>query len=87
MEIIGYIAALLTTSAFVPQAIKTIKTRHTEDLSLPTFSMLFLGTILWAIYGFALGDKAILCANILTGILAGIILVIKINSMMMKSTK
>ncbi len=41
MSIIGTVAAILTTSAFVPQAIKTIRTRNTEGLSLPTFTMLF----------------------------------------------
>lgn len=85
MELIGTIAAILTTSAFIPQAFKTIKTQETEDLSLPTFTMIFLGTILWAIYGHFNGDRPIFYANILTGFLAGIILIIKINSMIKKS--
>jgi len=85
MELIGTIAATLTTAAFIPQAIKTIKTRQTEDLSLPTFSMLFLGTILWAIYGYINGDRPIFYANILTGFLAAIILILKINAIVKKS--
>ena len=85
MEIIGTIAAILTTGAFIPQAFKTIKTQQTEDLSLITFSMLFLGTILWATYGYFNQDHPIFFANVLTGFLAGIILIIKIKSMIKNS--
>lgn len=80
MSIIGTVAAILTTSAFVPQAIKTIRTRDTEGLSLPTFTMLFLGTVLWTIYGIGIGDKPIIYANIITGFLAGIIVCLKLNA-------
>ena len=51
MENLGILAAILTTGAFLPQAIKTIRTRHTEDLSLTTFAMMFLGTLCWLAYG------------------------------------
>ena len=80
MEIIGTVAAILTTGAFIPQVIKTIKTRQTEDLSLTTFSMIFLGTILWAIYGFSIGDQPLLIANSLTSVMAAIILILKIKT-------
>ena len=53
---IGATAALLTTVAYVPQAYKTIKTRSTASLSLPTYIMLFLGTCLWEAYGLLLDD-------------------------------
>lgn len=77
MSIIGITAAILTTAAYVPQAYKTIKTRSTKDLSVGTFSMLFFGTVLWFIYGWHLSNTPIILANLITAILAGVILVLK----------
>jgi len=81
MSLIGIIAAILTTGAFVPQAFKTIRTRKTEDLSLVTFLMIFIGTILWCIYGISIGDKPLIFANGITACLSGIIVAMKILSM------
>lgn len=78
VTIIGSVAALLTTVAYVPQTIQTIRTRATDDLSLPTFLMLFLGTILWSIYAILLRDIPILATNLISLVLASIILYIKL---------
>ena len=78
---IGMVAALLTTAAYIPQAYKTIKTRSTKDLSIVTFSMLFIGTILWFIYGLYIHDTPLMLANGITATLAGIIFSLKIKSM------
>ncbi|OQP54646.1 hypothetical protein A4H97_22035 [Niastella yeongjuensis] len=80
MSTIGLTAALLTTAAYVPQAYKTIKTRSTRDLSIVTFSMLFLGTILWFVYGLYIHDTPIILANGVTATLSGIIFFLKIGS-------
>lgn len=77
-EIIGYVAATLTTSSFLPQAIMTLKTRDTESLSLSMYTMFTLGVLLWLIYGFYLDDKAIIYANAITFILASSILLVKV---------
>jgi len=61
--IIGLTAAVLTTSAFVPQALKTWKTRSTSDLSLPMYLMMFLGICLWMAYGLLKNDWPIILAN------------------------
>jgi len=84
MTIIGIIAAILTTSAFLPQVVKTLKTGKTEDLSLITFLMILVGTILWFIYGYSLGDKPLMFANGITAALSAVILTMKIRSMMSK---
>jgi MtN3 and saliva related transmembrane protein len=76
----GLIAALLTTGAYIPQAYKTIKTRSTKDLSIVTFSMLFVGTILWFIYGLCIHDTPLMLANGITATLSGIIFSLKIKS-------
>ncbi len=77
-EIIGYIAATLTTTSFLPQAIMTIKTRNTDSLSLGMYSAFTLGVLLWLIYGLKIGDNAIIFANAITLLLAGLILFIKL---------
>ena len=77
-ETISYIAAVLTTSSFLPQAIMTLKTRDTESLSLGMYATFTLGVSLWLIYGIYLADKAIIYANAITLILASSILSIKV---------
>lgn len=76
---LGMIAAFLTTAAYVPQAYKTIKTRHTQDLSLITFSMLFIGTICWFFYGWHTKDWPLVIGNGITAILSGIIFYLKLS--------
>jgi len=83
-EIIGYIAATLTTASFVPQAILTIKTRDTESLSLGMYGAFTLGVLCWLIYGIRLGDKAIIFANAITLLLASLILSFKIYNLIVK---
>ena len=51
IEWIGFIAALLTTGAFVPQVFKTLKTKSTEGLSLTMYMSMFVGIMLWLFYG------------------------------------
>ncbi len=64
--IIGLVAAFLTTGAYVPQAVKTWRTRRTGDLSLSMFSMVFLGTVSWLVYGILKDDLPIILANTIT---------------------
>lgn len=77
-ELIGYLAAMLTTTSFLPQAIMTIKTRDTESLSLGMYSLFALGVLLWLIYGIYLSNNAIIIANAITFVLAAVILGFKI---------
>lgn len=81
---LGIAAAMLTTGAYIPQAIKTIKTKSTEDLSLVTFSMLCLGTITWFFYGLYIEDIPLTVANGVTASLSGTILFLKILSSRIK---
>lgn len=79
-ELIGYIAAALTTGSFLPQAILTIKTRNTESLSLSMYSTFTLGVLCWLIYGVHLSDKAIIFANAITLMLSMSILYVKLRN-------
>ncbi len=78
IEIIGVIAAILTTSGFIPQLYKTIKTKNVEGVSLVMFLILFVGIIFWLIYGFLIDSFAIKMANIFSGIIVFSIILLRI---------
>ena len=79
IDIIGYFAAILTTLSFLPQAIKTLKTKDTSGISLIMYSMFTIGVLGWLIYGFIKNDIPIFIANLVTLSLAGVILSLKIK--------
>ena len=72
--IFGYFAVFFTTVSFLPQAIKTLKTRNVEGLSLMTYLFLFLGSLSWFLYGSYLVDIPLIATNSMTTILTGLIL-------------
>ena len=72
--IFGYFAVFFTTVSFLPQAIKTLKTRNVEGLSLLTYTFLFLGSLSWFLYGSYLVDIPLMATNSMTTILTGLIL-------------
>ena len=78
IDIFGYFAAILTTAAFLPQLIKTLKTKKAEDVSLSTLIMFIIGVFSWIIYGYNISSKPILIANFITLILNLLILVSKV---------
>lgn len=79
-DFLGYLAAFCTTTAFIPQALKTIQTRDTRALSLGMYSILTLGLILWVLYGTHKGDLSIILANAVTGMISMVILFQKVRN-------
>lgn len=79
MESIGYLAALLTSIAFAPQAIKTIKTKSTESISLGTYLIFASGVFCWFVYGLIKIDWPIMLANSVTLFFTSIILIMKLR--------
>lgn len=77
---LGYLAAFLTSISYIPQALRTIRTKDTKSLSLGTYFLLSLGVLLWLIYGLFLGDGPIIVANVITLSLCTTILLIKIRN-------
>ena len=77
--IMGYVAGICTTSAFLPQAIKIVQTKHTKDISLIMYSILTIGIMLWCVYGLINHDWPLVLANGVTLLLAGWILLLKIR--------
>ncbi len=79
INLIGILAGILTTIAFLPQVIRTYKTRSVKDISLGMFSIMFTGVILWFAYGLLRGDLPIILANGITLFLVGTILIFKLR--------
>jgi MtN3 and saliva related transmembrane protein len=84
LEIIGFIAASLSVICLIPQAVKIIKTRDTEAISIWMYILFFLSIIFWLIYGVMLNNVPIIMKNTLAMILSGIILYLKIKSLLKK---
>lgn len=78
-EWIGFVAAFLTTIAFVPQAIKTIRSRDTSGISLGMYVVFTIGVAGWFCYGLMLGSWPMILSNIVTFVLAATILVLKLR--------
>ena len=76
---IGFAAAFCTTIAFLPQAVKTWKTKSARDLSLPMFLLFCIGIIFWLIYGVMITNWPMIVANGFTFILAVSILYHKLK--------
>ena len=79
MEWAGYVAAAMTTLAFVPQALKTIRTRDTRSISLGMYVVFTVGIGFWLVYGIALNSMPMILSNIVTFLLSGTILALKLK--------
>lgn len=78
-DLIGYVAAVLTTIAFLPQAIKAFRTRSTKDISLTMWLLLCAGVACWLVYGMLLRAGPIIAANSVTLVLVSAVLWLKVN--------
>jgi MtN3 and saliva related transmembrane protein len=79
VTIIGFTAAALTTGSFLPQAIKTIRTKDTHSISLFMYLLFSIGTLLWLLFGLLSNNIPIVVANAITLVFAVIILIYKIK--------
>jgi MtN3 and saliva related transmembrane protein len=76
---IGYIAGVITTLAFVPQVVRSWRTRSTRDLSLTWLVAFASGVSLWLVYGILLREPPIIAANAVTLALTAILLWIRVR--------
>ncbi|HVZ27125.1 MAG TPA: SemiSWEET transporter [Rhizomicrobium sp.] len=79
IKLIGTLAAILTTTAYMPQAWRAWRTRSTHDVSLKMYLIMVTGTALWLAYGLALGDWPLIGANSICLVLTGFILFLKLR--------
>ena len=77
--IIGFVAAIFTTTAFIPQALKIIRTKKTKDISKRMYLILVIGIFLWLVYGLLMRDWPIVLANSITFILTFTIFMLKLK--------
>jgi MtN3 and saliva related transmembrane protein len=81
MTILGLIAGACTTLSFLPQVIRTLKTRHARDLSAAWLMIFGLGTALWLTYGILKSDIAVALAN---GVTFGLVMMLIVAKYTMK---
>ena len=79
IELIGYLAAMLTTAAFLPQVVQVWQSKSTRDLALPTLLSFIAGVSMWLVYGLLLNSAPIIVANAVTLLLNLIILRFKLK--------
>ena len=79
VDTIGYIAAILTTASFLPQAIHTFQTKDVSGISLAMYGAFTLGILLWLVYGLMLGAWPMIAANVVTLAFATAILTMKLR--------
>lgn len=77
VTIIGYAAAVFMIFGYLPQTIRTIRTRSTDDIAMGTFLCMGLGSICFMIQGIMLGNIPLVITNALTSTMSCIIFVIK----------
>jgi len=76
--LLGLFGSILITIAYLPQTIKTIKTRHTKDLSFYWLIILTIGLWMYAVYGFSIMSIPVIFSSAVSGILVTILLILKI---------
>lgn len=76
---LGFVAGTLTTVAFLPQVIRTWRTKSAKDLSLPMLISFTTGVVCWLIYGLLIDSLPIILANGVTVLLAGTNLILKLR--------
>lgn len=79
ISLLGLLAGSFTTIAFLPQVLKTWKSRSAKDLSLGMFSIFTVGVGLWLTYGILINDLPVILANVVTLILASTLLFFKLR--------
>ena len=80
MDALGYLAAIFATGSFVPQVIKTWRTRSSEDLSLVMLLCHIVGMVLWLGYGVMIGSAPIVIANVIAVLLDVVLLSLKLRT-------
>ncbi len=78
IEFIGIIAAILTTSGFVPQVYRSLRTKNVSGISLTMYLVLFTGMLFWLYYGILIQSLSIILANIISGLLVFVLIILRL---------
>jgi MtN3 and saliva related transmembrane protein len=77
--LIGLMAAICTTSSFLPQVVKILRSKKTQDVSFLMYAILTTGLFLWLVYGIILGDLPLILSNSISFTLSLSVLLLKIK--------
>jgi len=80
IDVIGLVAAILTTASFLPQAVMVLQTRKTDGISLAMYLLFTSGVAVWLSYGILIGSAPVIIANAITLVLAACILSMKVQA-------
>lgn len=78
-ELIGYLGGIFIMISFVPQVIKSYRTKSVEDLSVWMIVATLVGTVFWVIYGYLIGSRPVAVMNIIFGVIVLFQLYLKIR--------
>ncbi len=81
-ELIGLVAAVLTTVSFLPQTLLVLRTGRTDGISLCMYALFTTGVAGWLIYGLMVGSLPVILANAITLALAATILMLKVRAVL-----
>jgi len=79
IRLLGFLAGAITVGSFVPQVVRTVRTRHTRDLSVGMFALLVTSGVLWLLYGVAQRDWPVVATNAGMVTLTGALLAAKMR--------
>ena len=79
VSLLGFLAGALTTIAFVPQLVRSWRSRSVKDVSCGMLTIFCTGVFLWLTYGLLIHSWPVIVANVVTLILAGAILILKLK--------
>ncbi len=79
MEIFGWLGTLIVSIQFLPQLIKSIKTKNTKSLSFYMIFLVVLGSIAWFIHGMIISDLPLIITNVMVFLITGILFFVKLK--------
>jgi MtN3 and saliva related transmembrane protein len=79
IQLIGVVGAVLTTICWLPQAVRLIRSRKTQAISLITNLMFCIGLLFWLVYGIALNDWPLIGSNAISIVLTSVIIAMKLR--------
>jgi MtN3 and saliva related transmembrane protein len=81
LETLGFIAAILTTLSFLPQALRIRRLRSAEDVSLTMYVMMVTGQGLWLVYGIVISSPSMIGANVVAMSFVTWVLIMKLRDL------
>jgi MtN3 and saliva related transmembrane protein len=79
VDVLGYVAGLITAFTFLPQVLKTWKTKSAKDVSLAMFLIALTNQIMWLAFGILRDDPVIIITNALMLLMTSLMIILKLK--------